>query len=446
VLIHSLRRSAKSLAVVLIGTSALILQACGGGGTSSNTGLQTGTLAIQPATGTLYGGVPFDITIAGGVRPYNITSNEQTVFPVNMQLNANSFTVVPNNPGVVDPQTDPNVVPSRSVTMTVRDNAGTTVTAAYNVLQNFATGYGISLNSISGCGVTGTDVVIPACAGFETRIDVVPTSAGLLRAQRQLRFSVLYGPVAYIQDNNTTLASTYLLTTDSTGRGTARLFPTAGSFTQYAAIRVTDVQTGGYRDIVFLLLSAPTAALAVTPTSLPTVAGANSAQCGFGNATIVITGGTPPYTLTTTNPGIVASPATVTTTGGSATVSYGGGVPPNCATGQVVVRDALGAIITLDANASAGTTAPILPLQVSPTALCFTAAAQTGTAQVLGGNAAKAINTSNPLIAALPAPATGSGNFAFTITAGAALGTAIVTVTDGSSSASVSVTRAAVCP
>jgi hypothetical protein len=447
VLIHSLRRSQKSLAAVLLGASALFLQACGGGGTSDNTGLQVGALAIQPATGTLYAGVPFDITIAGGVRPYNITSNEQTVFPVNLQLNANNFTVVPNNPGVVDPQTDPNVVPSRSVTMTVRDNAGATATATYNVLQNFMTGYSISLNSISTCGSTSATATISACAGFETRIDVRPTSAGLLRAQRQLRFSVLYGPLGYIQDNNTTVASTYLLTTDSSGVGTARLFPTAGSLTQYAAIRVTDVATSAYRDIVFTLLSAPTGPLAAIPAALPNVVGANTTQCGFGNGSLVITGGTPPYTLTTTNASIIVSPTTVTSTGGSTNVTYGGGVAPNCASGQVVIRDSVGTIVSVDAPSSVGTTAPAVPLSVSPTSFCFTAGGQTGTAQVLGGNSAKVINSSNSAIAT-PGAATGTGNFALTITTPVAspVGTAIITINDGAAAVTVNITRAAVCP
>lgn len=443
-LIHSLRRSQKTLAVVILGASALLLQACGGGGTSSNTGLQVGALAIQPNIGTLYGGVPFDITIAGGVRPYNITSNEQTVFPVNLQLNANNFTVVPNNPGVVDPQTDPNVVPSRSVTMTVRDNAGTTVTATYNVLQNFMTGYNISIGSIVDCGL-GTTATVQACAGFESRIDVVPTSAGLIRAQRQLRFSVLYGPVGYIQDNNTTVASTYTLTTDSNGRGVARLFATAGSPAQYSAIRVTDVQTGAYRDIVFTLVNAPTSPLAALPATLPNVVGANTSQCGFGSASIVITGGTPPYTLSTTNASIIVSPTTVASAGGSANVTYGGGVAPNCASGQIVVRDSVGNIISIDAPSSVGTTPPVVPLSVSPTSFCFTAALQTGTAQVLGGNSAKVINSSNTAVATA-SPATGNGNFPVTVTAGATLGTSSISVNDGAGTVAISVTRAAVCP
>lgn len=444
-LIDILRRSNKTLAAVVLGASTLFLQSCGGGGASSETGLQVGALSILPATGTMYASVPFEITVAGGRGPYRVISNEQTVLPVNITVNGNRFTVVPNNPGVVDPNTDPNVVPSRTAILTVRDNAGTEITGTYNVLQNFMTGYTVSVNSISRCGVIDPEVVVPACAGFESRVDVRPTSAGLLRAQRQLRFTVLYGPLAYIQDDNLTLANSYLLTTDSNGTGVARFVPTAGSFTQYVAIRVTDVQTTAYRDIVMTLLSAPTGPLTAIPDTLPALVGANSAQCGFGTASVVVTGGTPPYTLTTTSPGIIATPTTIASTAGSSSISYGGGVAPNCTQGQVVITDAAGSVVTVTANSSPGTAAPATPLNVSPTSFCFTAAGQTGTSQVTGGNNAKVINSSNTAVATVGS-ATGAGNFPVTITAGAALGTSQVSINDGAGAVVVTVTRAAVCP
>lgn len=444
-LIDFLRRSNKTLAAVFLGASTLILQSCGGGGASSDTGLQVGALSILPATGTMYASVPFELTLAGGRGPYRVISNEQTVLPINALVNGNRVTVVPNNPGVVDPNTDPLVVPSRSVTVTVRDNAGAEVTGTYNVLQNFMTGYTVSVNSISRCGVVDPAVVVPACAGFESRVDVRPTSAGLLRAQRQLRFTVLYGPLAYIQDDNVTLASSYLLTTDSNGNGVARFVPTTGALTQYVAIRVTDVQTTAYRDIVMTLLSAPTGPLTAIPDTLPALTGANSAQCGFGTGTIVVTGGLPPYNLTTTSPGIIATPTRITSNAGSSSISYGGGIPPNCTQGQVVVTDSAGSVVTVTANSSPGTVAPVVALNVLPNSFCFTAAGQTGTSQVTGGNSAKVINSSNTAVATVGS-ATGAGNFPLTITAGAALGTASVSINDGAGAVIVTVTRAAVCP
>lgn len=441
-----LRRSNKTLAALLLGASTLFLQSCGGGGTSGDTGLRLGDLSILPGSGSIYAGVPTTFTIAGGRAPYILASSEPTILPLNFTVNGNSVTVVANNPGVIDVGLDPNAVPSRSVIITVRDNAGTQITATYSVLQNFMTGYSIAVNSINSCGAVGATISVAACAGFESRVDVRPTSAGLLRAQRQLRFSVLYGPLGYIQDDNITLASTYLLTTDSTGNGRARFVPTLGSFTQFAAIRITDVQTGAFVDVPFTLLSAPTAALTALPAALPTLTGANTTQCGAGQGTIIVSGGTPPYTASTTNPLVQVSPASVTTAGGSFTVLYGGGLPPTCNSGQVVIRDAVGTIISVDANSAPGTTAPVQTLAVSPSAFCFTTAGQTGLAQVTGGAANKVVNSSNTTLATV-APTVGVGNFAITITAvGAGIGTAVVSINDGTAAASVSVTRAAVCP
>ena len=444
-----LRRSNKTLAALLLGASTLFLQSCGGGGTSGETGLQLGALSILPGSGPIYAGVPTTFTVAGGRGPYILASSEPTLLPLNLTVNGNSVTVIANNPGVIDVGLDPNAVPSRTVISTVRDNAGTQITASYNGLQTFMTGYSISLSSISSCGVTAAAgaaaPTVSACAGFESRIDVRPTSAGLLRAQRQLRFSVLYGPLAYIQDDNVTLAPTYLLTTDSTGNGRARFVPSLGALTQYVAVRITDVQTGAYVDVPFTLLSAPTGPLTATPAALPSLAGGLTTQCGQGTGSIVVTGGTPPYTATSTSPAVQVTPAQVTTTGGSFNVTYGGGIPPNCGTGTIVITDAAGTVVTVTAASTAGTTVPTQPLAVFPGNFCFTAALQTGVINVTGGGANKVLNTTNALVATV-SPNVGATNFTATVTAAAALGTANITINDGANGVNVTVTRAAVCP
>jgi hypothetical protein len=445
-----LRRSNKTLAALMLGASTLFLQSCGGGGTSPDTGLVVGTLAINPATGSIYAGVPTTLTIAGGRAPYTLSSSEPTLLPVPLNFNGNNLVVVANNPGVIDVGLDPNAVPSRSVNITVRDNAGTQLTATYSVLQNFMTGYSIAINSLSLCGVTATDAVVPACAGVESRIDIVPVSAGLRRPGRQIRFSVLYGPLAYIQDDNVTLAPTYLLTTDSTGGGRARFVPTAGAFTQFVAIRVTDVQTGAYQDVPFTLLSAPTAALTVLPATLPTLAGTSNAVCGIGTGTLIVTGGRPPYTATSTSPGILVNPTQVTTSGGTFNVTYGGGLPPNCNTGQVIITDANGTIVSVTAAGAPGTTAPVQPLSASPSAFCFppSAAAQNGFVNVTGGGTNKVLNTNNAAVATVSPTSSTTTPFTATITTPAASpnGTALITINDGASSVTVQVTRQAVCP
>jgi hypothetical protein len=446
VLIDTLRRSNKTLAALVLGASTLFLQSCGGGGTSSDTGLKTGELAILPGTATVFAGNPITFTIAGGTAPYFLQSSEPALFPLNQTVSGNSVTVVPGNPSVIDAGLPPTAYPIRTVNVTVRDNGGRQATASYAVGQNFLLGFGVSVNSISTCGVVGAAgaaaSTVAACAGFESRVDITPSSGGLFRPQRQIRFSVLFGPLAFIQNDNVTLASTYTTTTDTDGDGFARFVPAANALTQFAAFRITDVESGSYRDVVFTLLSAPTGPLTATPAALPALAGGTTAQCGQGQANVIMTGGTPPYRAVTTAPlNVLVSPAEVTTTGGIFTVFYGGGLPPNCGGGSIIITDAVGASVTVTATSTAGTTAPAQPLSVSPTSFCFTAAGQTGTAIVLGGNATRVVNSTNTAVAT-GALATNT----LTITAGAALGTASVNVNDGAATVSVSVTRAAVCP
>lgn len=441
-------RAKRALALIALGASALLVASCGGGGVSGSTGLSQGALQLLPGTGDLYAGVPFNFTIAGGRAPYFVTTDQQTLIPGPFTVNGNNFTVVPNNPGVVDVGQDPNQVPSRTINITVRDNAGTQISQSYSILQNFLTGYGFTVVSLSTCGVTGAEVSVAACAGFESRIDFRPTSAGVLRARRQIRFSINYGPFAYIQDDNQTLAATYTLTTDDLGRGTARLFAAANAFTQYASMRATDVATGAYVDFTFVLLSAPLGPLTAIPAALPTVTGGDTSSCGNGSSSIVVTGGAPPYTATSTAPlSVLVSPATVATSGGTFNVIYGGGLPPNCGSGQVVITDSLGQVITVSAASAPGTGAPVQPLSASPNPLCVAPLTGSGTILVSGGNPNKVVNTSNPAVAPI-APTSGTGNFNVSVGGGAGLmaGTATVTISDGASTRTVTVNRQATCP
>jgi len=438
------------LAALAVSGLSVLLASCGGGGVSGSTGLNQGDLAILPGNGTMYANVPFNFTIAGGSRPYTVFSNEQTLLPLNFTVNGNSFTVVPNNPGVVDLGQDPNAVPSRTVIITVRDNAGTQITASYNVLQNFMTGYSFGIQSISTC--SGTDAVA-ACAGAESLISIRPTSAGLRQANRQIRFTVNYGPFAYIQADNTTLANTFTMTTDSTGNGTARFIPAANAFTQLASLRATDVQTGAYLDTVFTILSAPTVAMEAIPTALPTLTGGNAASCGFGSGSVLITGGRPPYTVSATSPFILFAPSVVNASGGSVSVTYGGGAPPNCASGQLVFTDAGGQILTVNAPSAAGTGVPVQPLAVAPTAVCISDVTTTRTVIVTGGNANKVVTTSNPALAAISGGTLTASPQTLTISdplpaAVTAPGTATVTISDGATSVTVAVTHAGAvaCP
>ena len=441
----------RGLMAALLGSMSAILVSCGGGGADPGTPQQNGGLAIIPATGTLYANVPFTINIVGGRADYLVVSNEQTVIPLNATISTNTVTVVPNQPGVVDPQTDPNSVPSRTVIITVRDATGTQVTATYNVLQNFLTGYGLSITTTAECtGAAATTAPTEACAGADSLIRLTPVSNGLRYANKVMRLTATFGSFAFILNSTGITGPTVDVIADSAGDiNGARIRVTPGAPTQYAGFRLTDVATGAYRDITFVILNATggNTALSILPTTL-TITGANSATCGTGLFNVFVFGGLPPYTAATTFPNSISvTPPIVTRSGDAFSVQL---FNPNfcLGPGNVVFSDATGANVVLDVTTSPGTAAPVLPLTVAPSALCIPDGGS-GVVSISGGNANKVLNSTNPGLAQA-VPTTGTGNFTATINslgAGGALGTLVqITVSDGGTGSQISVTRKTTCP
>jgi hypothetical protein len=435
----------------LVGSMSAILVSCGGSGAAGGDPLTNGTLSILPNTGSFYANVPTTINVAGGVGPYFVTSNEQTVMPLNFTLQGNTFTTVPNQPGVVDPQTDPNIVPSRTVIVTARDSKGTETTATYNVIQNFMTGYGLSISTTASCSgaaataTTGSE----ACAGEDSLISLVPISNGLRYAQKTMRFTANFGPFAFILDSTGITGPTVTSIADSAGGVTARIRVTPNAATQYAQFRLTDVATGAYRDFTFVVknINGSNIALSVVPASI-NLGGATTAACGTGLVNVFVFGGKPPYTASTSFPNsILISPPVVTRTGDAFSVSI---FNPNIclAPGNVVITDALGAFVTMDVTTTPGSTPPVLPLTVAPGALCIPNLSS-GVISISGGNANKVINSDNPGLA-FAIPTSGTGDFTATIsgTGTPAVGGTLVTLTvnDGTSERTVLITRKTTCP
>ncbi len=462
-----------AVAALLAGTAAL-LGSCGGSGVSSETGVQVGALSLLPGSGSMFAGVPFTFTIAGGVKPYTFVSSEPTLVP-NQNVSGNTFTVVPNNPGVVDPVTDPNIVPSRSIRFTVRDNSGREIStgdSSFKVLQNFITGYNLSISSLFACGVnsTGAPVSAEGCTGTESAINLRPTFAGVLYRNRPFRFSINYGEFLFVDKNsappNQLVNSLTLTTSGSSAPGgteggtlTAFLRVSDTARTQYAGLRITDVQTGIFRDVDFLIVN-PTVLTRATliPASLGPLAGVDTSRCGSGGVDVRISGGVAPYTIavSASSRAIVSvNPPVVVNTNGIFTVGVAAAPAPNSCLNEpnaVTVTDALGQVTTFGVVTVPGTTTAVQPLTVSPNAVCLPDAPGSSVSiAVNGGNALKVLNSSNTLKATV-APATNSGTFSATITtAGIAnppAGEAVqINVSDGAGTlASVFVTRKAVCP
>ena len=457
-------------AVILAGTVAL-LGSCGGSGVSSDTGVQVGALTLLPASGTLFANVPFTFTIAGGSRPYTVTTSEQTLIAP-LTVNSNTFTVVPNNPGVVDPQTDPLIIPSRSIRFTIRDNAGAQVVTgdtSFRVVQNFITGYNLTLSAGTTCGVSAggsaTPTVAQACTGFLSTIDLRPTTAGVFYNNRPLRFSINYGEFKFVDKNNgDAIVDTITLTTSGatapggTESGNLRAFfaPNSGARAQYASLRITDVRSGVYRDVDFFISAPPATALSISPTSIGPIAGRDSATCGNGQVNVRITGGTPPYVIqvpAALSSTVFVSPSRVDDQNGLFQVGVGASAAPNCVSepNAVTVRDSTGQAASFGVSTTVGTGPAFQPLNVAPSAIACLADGGIATLAVLGGNSLKVINSSSNLVAVAPPTVTGNGTVTLTgfgagPVAPAAGAAVTVTVTDGATAFPVSVIRRSVCP
>jgi hypothetical protein len=448
----------RSFTAVALGATALLLSSCGGGGTQGGDPLKVGSLALQPSAANFYALNPVTLQIAGGRPPYNISTSEPTVIPSNFQLTGNTWNFTPNQPGVVDPTTDPNEVPSRSVTVTVRDANGDQTTGTYKVLQNFLVGYGLSIATTTTCGATATGgtggaaattVSVEACAGSDSLVSLVPISNGLRYAGKQMRVSVNYGPFAFIQDDLPCCITgpTYTRNADSAGLVTARIRVLPNAVTQYAQFKLIDVATGAYRDVTFTIRNASPSALSVIPSDL-TFTGATSAQCGFGGANVYPLGGKAPYRASVTNPNIQITPSVVNT-GDAFLLQVGPST--TCISASAIVTDAEGKTATVAVKTEAGTTAPVLPLTANPAAVgCMPDT--TGVAQITisGGGTNKVIAISNPSLL-LPTPVSGTGTFVLQLNAqgagGASLQNVTVTVSDGSATpATITIGRKTTCP
>ncbi|MBL8520187.1 MAG: hypothetical protein JNK75_05895 [Betaproteobacteria bacterium] len=437
----------------LVGTVALFLAACGGGGTQGGDPNKSGDLAINPSTATMYALNPFTFFIAGGRAPYNVTSSEPTLGQFNFNTSQNQISFTPNQPGVVDVGQDPEQVPSRQMIITIRDANGTQVQGTYNVLQNFLTGYGLSISTVTTCGVAaggGGGSAISACSGSDSLVSLVPVFNGTRIAGKQMRLTVNYGPFSFIQDGppDGITGPNITRNADSTGGVSFRIRVLPNVITQYAQFRLTDVATGAFRNFDFVIRSAAPEDLSVIPSTI-TFTGANTAQCGFGSASLFPLGGKGPYRAVASNPNLQVSPSQVNAGEGfNLTI----GPSTTCISASVIVSDAEGKTSNVSVTTEAGATPPILPLTVTPSVIGCLPDLGANVAQVTvnGGNANKVIAVSSPGLL-LPNPTAGSGTFVMQLTSqgvgGGTTQNVTVTVSDGSAApATVTVGRKSTCP
>src|SRR6476646_10855749 len=314
---HRLATWLRPLLTLVALAGVLSLAACGGGNGAPNNPFQggVGPLTITPTLATTYSGNPFVFTVTGGTQPYTILSSDQAVIPVACTLNENTLVIVPGRVGADTP-----------VTLTVRDSAGQTTSAAITVKPALLLPASITITGNPNCGASGSDL----CSGQDGTATVQVTGpAGAPLAGRPVRFDVVQG--AYSISSTVPgqpLVQSLTVTTDQNGNATVRLVVPVNAATQIATIRATDVTDGSSVVGQFTIAQFinGNSVLSVIPTGVTTFTGPDTAHCSNGaSATFYVFGGTPPYTVATNFPQAVSiSGQPVQSSGGGFTITTNG--------------------------------------------------------------------------------------------------------------------------
>ena len=336
----------------------LSLAACGGG-SGSPSSVSGGTavpLAITPATATTYSGNPFTFLVTGGKQPYAILSSDQSALPVVGTLTGNTLVVVPGSVGTDTP-----------VTLSVRDSAGQTASAAVTVKPALLLPTSITITGNPNCGASGATL----CSGQDGTASVQETGpAGAPLAGRNVRFDVVQGDFGLSSTApGQPVVQSLTVTTDQNGNAAVRIVVPTTAATQFATIRATDV-TGGSSVVGQFTIAQfinGNSVLSIIPTGTTTFTGPDTTHCaGSGSATFYIFGGTPPYTVAATFPTLVRlTGVPVLQSGAGFTVSPNG----SCFTGMTfAITDAAGRTLLTPPTVDNvfGTVAATVPLTVAP--------------------------------------------------------------------------------
>jgi hypothetical protein len=426
--------------------TAALVASCGGGGAATNN--QGGFLSISPSAGSIYAGVSTTFFIAGGRGPYTVTSTEPSLMPVPSTVTGNSFTVVAANPGVVDPTTDPNIVPSRTVSVTVRDATNQQAVGTYSVIQNFLTGYGVSFTPTACTGTLPATIEAGSVpAGCEVAVVFNATTSGNRGGDRRFRLDVIRGPFVFIDAVTGLTGNSIFVMSDHSGRVNAIIRTLSGQPTQIAVLRITEVETGVFTDTVFTITGAGAGAVLEVIPAAVTFTGPDTTRCGTGDADVFVFDGSPPYSAVSTSPNVVVFAVDANSNPGVFRIRA---VNPNvCVTATVIITDRFGARATVTVTTEPGTSdppaPPTPPVSVTPTTITL-GCGQSGSVTITGGTPPYSGSAADPNVTVVITGSTA------TITRRAIGGTApgtvqsTVNVTDGATVAGITVNNPGTCP
>ena len=347
------------------------------------------------------------LTVTGGTPPYRAFSSDSAILPVAQTVAGNSVLLLAGSVSV-----------DTLVTVTVQDAALASATSVVTVRAAPLLPALITVVPNGDCTV-GAETLCSGGTGVASVVVTGPGGGGI--AGRVVRFDVISG--AYqLQSKNpaTPLAATVNDVTDATGKAAVGLVVNVGAPTQVASIRATDVNSGNQVTGQFLIQQVTTAARSSRsfPPGSSTIDGPSPTECSSGVAVLYhIYGGTPPYQVAATFPGVVSlSGVPVTTNGGSFTATTNGACFVNM---QYAISDATGRAIPggssplLTNQFGTGTTAPptSTTLTVSPATVAGgNCTGKTFSFVVVGGTAPYSVSASptGPIIAPSPVPTAGT--------------------------------------
>lgn len=331
------------LAAAVAAGAAVLLTACGGGGAAAPTNSPDNPVTVLPSTASVYPNEATTFTISGGRTPYVVASQNPTIIP-NPTVSGSTFTVRPNN-----------VTTDTAVTLEIRDGSAPPKTQTVSATVRAST----VDNAITVSNSSGTCGSAQLCSGSDAIVTVRSIVNGVAQVNRQLRLESFQGDFGFVAPGSTTIATTLTATTNDRGEVSVimRARPTAQP--QPAILQVVDPASGLTRRFVFSigLSSDGNSSLTVIPTTQSWV-GAYSDACVSGAiSSHFLFGGTPPYTITATNPQFATlGPSTVFVSGGAVQVAVTGQI---CGTdSQFIVQDSLGRRTTFSISNQRGTVAP----------------------------------------------------------------------------------------
>ena len=400
-----------SVSIVL---ASILLGSCGGGG-AGNENPVGGPPQILPNTGTLFAGVEYTFTLAGGRAPYFVSSSEPSVLPVPFSVAGHTFSVTPANTAVVDTGIPPGGLPVRTVVITMRDSVGSTAgTTGLVVAQNFLTGYDVAYSS--NCPSVGSTGAGPDfCTNGETAVRAFGAINGNIYGNRQYRFEVVRGPFSFTNIPGVPGATrpsgvlgaggaTWTTATDHSGTADAIIKVNQGVGTQLGVFRIVDVATGASTQYVFTIVGRPGAQPIGPLTVIPdefTLGGRNTAECGTGTGDFMVFDGTPPYTASSSFPAQLSVDPEVSNSD-PGRFRFSATNPFFCMdVGTITIRDLNGRTGTVEVTTVRGSDPPP-PLPITPTPGSLTlSCGSAGSVILIGGGGTFTVATPNPRLTAV---------------------------------------------